>query len=246
MVVELIPSGIAGLDELTGGGLPKGHCILLCGGPGSGKTIFANQFLYKGATDYGETGLYVTLDENPVHLKRHMKNFGWDLDMLEKEKKMLIVDASPIRHMPAELRISGLSVASREFNMTSLADTIKHSAKKIDAKRLVIDPITGIMVRYPNASERHYAVMDLVQAMSDTGCTSLIISDLRASALEREFQFEEYLAQGVILLQSTKKERQLIRALQIEKMRGIPHDNQLRPYQITNQGIEVFPQEVVL
>jgi len=246
MAIELTPSGIIGLDELTGGGLPKGHCILLCGGPGSGKTIFANQFLYKGAVDYGETGLYVTLDETPDHLKRHMKNFGWDINRLEKEKKIMIVDASPIRHIPTELRVSGLSVASREFNMPALADTVKHSAKKINAKRLVIDPITALIVRYPNASERHYAVMDLVQAMSETGCTCLIVSDLRASTLEREFQFEEYIAQGAILLHSTTKERKLIRAIQIEKMRGIPHDDQLRPYQITNKGIEIFPKEVVL
>jgi len=246
MARELTPTGIAGLDELTGGGLPTGHCILLCGGPGSGKTILANQFMYKGAVDYGETGLYVTLDENPVHLKHHMNSFGWDLDKLEKEKKIVIVDASPIRNMPTELRLSGLNIASREFNMPALIETIKRSAKKINAKRLVIDPITALIIHYQTASERHYAVVDLVQAMSDTGCTSIIITDLRPSILERGFQFEEYITQGVILLQSTKKERQLIRALQIEKMRGIPHDTQLRPYQITDKGIEVFPKEVVL
>jgi RecA/RadA recombinase len=82
-------TGIAGADKILGEkGIPRGHSILVAGGPGSGKTTFAMQFLYKGVTQYNEPGIYISLDEDPEDVKKNMSKFGWDLGKLEQEKKL--------------------------------------------------------------------------------------------------------------------------------------------------------------
>jgi KaiC/GvpD/RAD55 family RecA-like ATPase len=88
MTLEYVPTGVPGVDKILGEkGIPKGQTILICGGPGSGKTTFAIQFLYKGATEYDEPGLYITLDEDPEDIKKNMSKFGWDLDVWCPQKK---------------------------------------------------------------------------------------------------------------------------------------------------------------
>ena len=94
--MDRVPTGIKGLDELLGGGFPDGRCILVVGSPGSGKTTFALQYLYHGAI-LGETGLYVTLDEHPDHVKRNLQSYDWDIDGMEKKGKLLFIDASGLR-----------------------------------------------------------------------------------------------------------------------------------------------------
>ena len=89
MVEDYVPTGIPGVDKiLVGKGLPRGHTILVSGGPGSGKTTFAIQFLHTGATEHGEAGVYVTLDEEPGDIRKNMLKYGWDLKKLEDEKKL--------------------------------------------------------------------------------------------------------------------------------------------------------------
>jgi len=228
------------------GGLPSRRFILVCGGPGSGKTIFGMQFLYNGAIKHGENGLYVSLDESPSHLKEDMRAFGWDIEGLEKEGKLVIIDASPIRTIPGEVRIGNFSIGKRDFNLLSLVEIIKNNAKEIGAKRIVIDPITSLILQYPDDSERRNAILDLFEAITDLGATCLISTELRATALEREIQAEEFLSHGVIVFHVFNEGGRLIRAIQIEKMRGISHDHQLRPYKIHKNGIIVFAKETVL
>ena len=96
--MEAVKTGIGGFDPLfTSGGYPRGNTILVIGGPGSGKSIFSMQFICKGAMEEGETGIYVTFDETPEKMRRHMKAFGWDLGALEEEKKIIIIDAASSR-----------------------------------------------------------------------------------------------------------------------------------------------------
>src|SRR2546428_1249019 len=99
--LDRVPTGIKGLDELLGGGFPDGRCILIVGSPGSGKTTFALQYLYHGAM-LGETGLYVTLDEHPDHVKRNLQSYDWDIDGMEKKGKLLFIDASGLRRTGSE------------------------------------------------------------------------------------------------------------------------------------------------
>jgi len=244
--MKRIPTGIKGLDDMLGGGLPPGRCILVCGGPGSGKTILGVQFLYNGATEYNETGLYVALGESPIHLKEDLNGFGWDIERLEKDKKLVIVDASPLRIIPGQVNIGKISIGKRDFKMLSLIEIIKTRTKEIGAKRIVIDSISSMILQYPEETERRNAVLDLFEAVTDLGTTSLITTELRATALEREVQAEEFLSHGVIVFHTFNEGGRLIRAIQIEKMRGVSHDHQLRPYKIHKNGVEVFSKENIL
>ncbi len=245
--MQKIKSGIKGLDDLLGDGIPKGKCILLVGGPGSGKTIFAIQFLVEGAK-FDEAGLYISLDEKPDEVKEEMMSFGWDLESLEREGKLFFIDATPLRkadrsekNIPIKTGVLDLKIP--EVTLHSIIDTATELVSEEKIKRIAVDPITALILRYDVPSERRMAVLGFFDALSATGCTSIITSELRATQLNRDIQPEEFLAQGVIVLHTINHEGTIIKAIQIEKMRGIKHDVQLRPYVINNKGIEVFPKD---
>ena len=102
MKSENVPSGITGLDDLLGGGYPRGRVILITGGPGSGKTLMSMQFLIDGVERFDERGVFVSLEESKYHLLSEMNNFGWDLEKYEKKGQIAIVDASPLRQISKE------------------------------------------------------------------------------------------------------------------------------------------------
>jgi len=244
--MKKVPTGVEGLDSMLGGGLPFGRCTLVCGGPGSGKTTFAVQFLCNGAKKYGETGLYVSLGESPAHLRENMTSFGWDIERLEKEDKLVIVDASPIRTLPGEVKIGELNIGKRDFSMLSLIEGIRNRAEENHVKRIVIDPITTLMLQYPDVIERQNAILDLMEAITELGITSLMTTELRATSLERQVQAEEFLSHGVLIFHTFTENGRTIRAVQIEKMRGVAHDHELRPYKIQKNGIEIFSKEKLI
>lgn len=244
MLEDYVPTGIPGVDKiLAEKGIPKGHTILVSGGPGSGKTTFAIQFLYMGATQHNESGVYVTLDEEPGDIRKNMLNYGWDLKRLEDEKKLVFINVSPVRVTPSETGL--IQIGMKEFRLIKLLEAIKRGVNEVNAKRVVVDPITIFTLQYPNEVERIYAMRDLLRDLRQTGCTNLMISELRGTGWEREHQFEEYLTQGVILLRTFLKGSRLVRVFQAEKMRGLAIDNQPRPYEITAKGIEVYPSATV-
>ncbi|HID17885.1 TPA: hypothetical protein EYP26_06315, partial [Candidatus Bathyarchaeota archaeon] len=155
------PTGIRGLDELLGGGIPKGRVVLILGGPGTGKTILSTQFLVNGIEMYGENGLFVSLDESKPHYYSEMAKFGWDLAKYEQEKRFAFVDASPIRHLPGEVKVGKLTIGRREFSMLSLLEAIKTGAKAVNAQRIAVDPIASLIFQFPNPVERRTAILDL-------------------------------------------------------------------------------------
>jgi len=241
-----VPTGIEGLDAMLGGGLPQGRCVLVCGGPGSGKTIFGIQFLYSGVVKFNEAGLYVTLDESPNHLKQNLSGFGWDLENLEKNGKFMMVDASPMRVIPGKVKVGQFVIGKKDFNLLSLIHIIEDRAREIRAKRVVIDPITMFVLQYPDVSERRNAILNLFEALTELGTTNLVVAEMRTTSLDRRIKAEEFLSHGVIVLHNFAHNGRIISAVQIEKMRGISHDKQLRPYEISKNGIEVFPKESLI
>jgi circadian clock protein KaiC len=248
--MERASSGVKGLDEVLGGGFPKARTILVVGSPGSGKTILAIQFLRAGAVG-GERSIYVTFDERPEQVKENVSAFGWDLDRLEAEGKMMFVDATPFRQARTTAgarEVRGgwpMYDAVPEVTLRGLVETVKRLAEEEGATRLAVDPITSLSVRYQSPVKRRRAMLMLFDALSSTGATCLVTSELRASMLSRRFQLEEYLSQGVVLLRTGIHEGNVIRGVQVEKMRGIAHDTQLRPYIISQNGIEVFAKDKV-
>jgi len=215
------------------------------GGPGTGKTILSTQFLVKGVELYSDNSVFVSLDESREHYYTEMKKFGWDLAKLEKEKKFTFVDASPIRNIPGEVKIGKMTIGKKEFSMLSLVEAMRATVKAIDARRIVIDPIASLIFQYPDMVQRRNALLDLMEALVGTGATCLISSELKRIGIERTVQPEEYLAHGVIILQSLQVGRSLVRVIQVEKMRETPVDTQLHPYRISENGIDIFAKESV-
>jgi KaiC/GvpD/RAD55 family RecA-like ATPase len=248
--LDRILTGIKGLDEILNGGLPKGRTILVVGSPGSGKTTFAMQFLL-GAVKSGETSLYVSLDEKPDRVKADLASFGWNLDALEHDGKLTFIDATELKRPGHRVVGGGLSSGSSvslnlpELTLGSLVRTVRRVAAEEGTQRIVVDPITALLLRYPEEAKRRRALLFFFDALESTGCTCIVTSELRTSMLARRFQLEEFLSQGVILLHTMVHEGNVVRGVQIEKMRGISHDAQLRPYQIGASGIEVFPKDRV-
>ena len=249
--MERVSSGVKGLDEILGGGFPKGRTILVVGSPGSGKTILAMQFLRAGAAA-GERSIYITFDERPEQVKENVSAFGWDLDRLEAEGKIMFVDATPFRRTgvaspSADERRGNLSLheAVPPVSLSGLIGTVKRLAEEEDVTRLAVDPITSLSIRYQSLMKRRRAMLMLFDALSSTGATCLLNSEMRTSMLRRRFQLEEFLSQGVVLLRTGIHEGNVVRAVQVEKMRGIAHDAQLRPYIIGQSGIEVFAKDKV-
>src|SRR5271156_840754 len=130
-----VRTGIPGVDELLEGkGLPQGYGIFVLGGPGSGKTTFGLQFLYEGVRQFSENGVYISLDEDIAYVKANARRLGMDLEEMEKDNKLALVDASPIRKIPAQLVVGEYRIGKKDFTMVSLIDMVKTHVKRVGAK----------------------------------------------------------------------------------------------------------------
>jgi len=250
MSEEKVPTGIKGLNDILNGGIPRGSLALVLGGPGVGKTILATQFLVNGINEFKENGIFATLLENPIRLKENMAKFGWNLGELEKSEKFRFIDASPtapppITRLSGEIRLGMISIGRREFSMISLIEAIQSAVEEINAKRIVLDSMASLIFQYADLTQRRKAILDLFESLISSKATCLVTQEQRNLGLERGIQDEEYLADGVIIMQRYQVGKILLRAIQIEKMKRSEIDDQPRPYKITDKGIAVFPKEVV-
>ncbi len=247
MPAGLTATGIPGLDELLGGGIPTGRVVLVLGEPGAGKTTLCSQFLANGYAHYGERGVYVSLEESREHLFKEMGRFGIDFTKAEKEKQFAFVDASPIRHVPNIVKAGTMTIGKKEFSLVSLLDTVKRAAASIEAKRLTIDPLSYLIFQYPDLAELRGALLDLVEGLVETRATIMLASELRktGSVGTRDVQMEEYVGHGTIIMMSVRVGKSLVRSIQVQKMRECDVDRQPRPYKIDQNGISVFPKETI-
>ncbi|MBE9042710.1 circadian clock protein KaiC, partial [Oscillatoriales cyanobacterium LEGE 11467] len=134
--VEKLETGIAGFDLIAEGGLPKWATTLVAGTAGSAKTVFASQFLAQGILEAGETGVFVTFEESPKALRKHMRSFGWTIETWEAEKKWAFVDASP---PPGEK-----PVVTGEYDLGALIARIEYAIRSIGASRVSIDSLGAV------------------------------------------------------------------------------------------------------
>ena len=240
-------TGVPGLDEILYGGIPRNSCILLAGGPGSGKTILSSQFLYQGANMNDEPGLLVTFDESPDSIRKNMSTLGWDLTALEEKNKLRILDLSNLVYLtPEEFQKTAFGVQIPEFTILGAIDIIKENAAELNAKRIVVDGITSLSIFEADESKKRRNLAQLFRGLRGIGCTSIVTSEVSVAGSDREYKLEEYLADGVLLLRFYLKEDYIIRSIMIEKMRGISHDTQPRLYSISEEGIVIYPNEKVL
>lgn len=255
--IERVPTGIPGLDEMLEGGLPRGYVVLLAGGPGSGKSTLAMQFLYKGAEQYNEPGVYITLEERPRDIIRNFSRYGWDLSRIKiigliPQKATLAESVKYVAsyETPEGVEIEGekesnvLEFSPKKFSIDLVKDVITREVKKIDAKRIVVDSIASLAAQLDNAFEIRQEILGLVNLLNELGTTSLILTEMPhgKEGISR-FGVEEFMAQGVIALYNIKKGSERVRGLEILKMRGTNHSKRICMFDITNFGIVVYPSE---
>jgi KaiC/GvpD/RAD55 family RecA-like ATPase len=237
---------VKGVDALLDNkGLPKGYSILVLGAPGSGKTTFGLQFLKKGA-ESGEKSVYVSMDEQPEMLLANAENLGLGVKQLVDAGKISIIDASPIRVLPAKMKLGVTEAGRREFALATLVTSLTEAVERTKSTRIVVDPVSTLTIHFQDDYERRVAFLDLLAAISKTKCTTLLLAEMAEQASERSYHFEEFISHGVMLLTRTKTDGTYTRVFSVEKMRGINHDTQSHPYTIAQGGIQVFPDEQVL
>jgi circadian clock protein KaiC len=240
-----VPTGVEGLDELIGGGFPRGRVILVLGGPGTGKTILASQFLYKGISQYGENGIFVSLDEGKNHFYSEMAKFGWDFKKAEDEGKFLFVDATRLSRVAMlKERLTKEETSSlrgKELQIDRLIEELQAKIQQISAKRVVLDTLASLFYRFIDPIERRTAGVDLIESLSDINATTIVTTELSQLGLERNLMDEEFLVHGVIMMQTLFSGGSTTRALQVEKMRSTNVNPNLVPYMIDKNGVEIFP-----
>ncbi len=235
-----LSTGVQGLDDMLGGGYPKGSIVLISGGPGSGKTINGLQYT-AAAVERGEPVVYVNLEEPMENKKRYSRGFGWDLDAAEEDGLLSTMD-----YILTSTVDGIVEPRNRETGVTeiSLEHEIENAAKRIGAKHIVIDPLNSMMINARGASEIRYKVHKLFELIRDLGCTSFITYEGVFDT--GSFYSEMFLSDGVIALTKDMIDFQVIKTLLIEKMRGIDFDDQPRRYTISGEGMVVFNKEPVL
>jgi circadian clock protein KaiC len=240
-----VPTGIEGLDEMISGGFPKDRVILVFGGPGTGKTILASQFLYKGITQYGENAIFVSLDESKEHFYEEMLNFDWDFKKAEEEGKFLYVDATRLSRVAMlkekMLKEETSSLRGKQLQIDKLVEELQEKIQKIGAKRVVLDTLASLFYRFIDPIERRTAGVELIESLSDINVTTVVTTELNYLGLERNLMDEEFLVHGVIMMQTLFSGGTTTRTLQVEKMRGGGTNPNLVPYTIDRNGVEVFP-----
>lgn len=230
-VLRKTPTGITGLDELTGGGLPKGRPTLVCGGAGSGKTLLAMEFLVRGATEFEEPGVFIAFEEHADELATNFASLGHDLNSLVKQKRLLL---DFVRVEPSEMQEAG------EYNLDGLFIRLGHAIDSIGAKRVVLDTIETLFSGLKNTTILRAELRRLFGWLKDRGVTAIITAERGDSTLTR-FGLEEYVADCVILLDNRVTEQSSTRRLRVVKYRGSSHGTNEYPFLIDSGGISITP-----
>ena len=225
------PTGIRGLDEITGGGLPRGRSTLVSGGTGSGKTLLGLQFLVAGAREYGEPGVLVTFEESADKVSANVASLGFDLDGLQRDG-LLVVHSFQVD--PAEI------VESGEFDFEPLFALLDDTIERIGAKRVVLDTIELLFGAFPSQAIVRAELSRLFRRLEDRAVTAIVTGERGDNALTRH-GIEEYVSDCVIVLDHRMREEVSTRRLRVVKYRGSAHGTNEYPFLISDHGFAVLP-----
>jgi KaiC/GvpD/RAD55 family RecA-like ATPase len=234
-----VKTGIPGLDEVLEGGLLRNYAYSIVGPPGVGKTTMASQFLFRGATQYSESGLLVSLQEPPFIIANNMMRFGWNLFDLESQGRLVLIDSAPYQEQPgAEMKIRGGVLASESFTLDGLLGAVAAARKKVAAKRCVIDSLDVIAGVYKSEPEYRFKLIQFFRALSELELTTLILTDAPTRSIEK-FGIESILASGCLILHDSEDKDAQSRVMEIQKIRGVKPMRRSLDYKITPDGLEV-------
>ena len=224
-------SGIDGLDQITGGGLPLGRPTLVCGAAGCGKTLFAMEFLVRGAIDHGEPGVFIAFEETADELAANVRSLGFDLAALAEQRKVVVDHVSVER---GELEENG------EYDLGGLFIRLAYAIDSIGAKRVVLDTIETLFGGLSNQSILRSELRRLFRWLKDKGVTAVITAERGEGSLTRQ-GLEEYVSDCVILLDHRVTDQVSTRRLRVVKYRGTAHGTNEYPFLIDEDGFSVLP-----
>lgn len=231
-VIKRVPTGIPGLDKVIEGGLKENSITLVAGGPGSGKTIFAMQFIIEGIKRK-EAGIYITFEERKEKAYADMLRLGWDLAKYEKDGKLIFLEYTPeqVKRM-----------------LTEGGGIIENIIEKNDIKRIVIDSITSFSLLYEDELTKKEAALSLFDLINRWGCTAVMTSQQERNGITEINEVSsalEFEVDSIIILYHAKSDGVRKRALEVLKMRGTKTPDKTFPLEIDNKGLRVSPQGMV-
>jgi len=223
---ERIKTGIKGLDEITGGGIPTGQLVLLSGTCGTGKTTMCSQYIYSGLKNYNENGLYLSFEEMPDNIKKNVSHFGMDFEPFEKEGKFSFIKYDP-------------------YHVEEVFDILENAVRETDAKRVVIDSVSALGIHVRDKAELRRMIFNLSRALRKLNCTAIVVSEIvpGSSGMISRYGVEEFVTDSVVVLYYERNEFSFNRAVQVWKMSGSDHSKKLHPYKILDKEGVVIEHE---
>src|SRR5579863_9687357 len=229
--LEKAPTGIRGLDEISGGGLPRGRTSIVCGGPGCGKTMLGLEFLVRGVEEFGEPGVLLAFEETPEEMARNVASLGFDLKALTDQKK-LFLDYLPVE--PSEIHETG------DYDLEGLFIRLQHAVDSVGAKRVVLDTLEALFSGFSNMGILRAELRRLFRGLKDKGMTTVVTAERGEGSLTRH-GLEEYVSDCVILLDHRVSDQISTRRLRVVKYRGSVHGSNEYPFLIDENGLSVLP-----
>jgi circadian clock protein KaiC len=225
------PTGIQGLDEITAGGFPAGRPTLISGSAGAGKTMLAVEFLVRGATEFGEPGVFMMFEESAEELTINVRSLGFDLDKLVAQKKIALDHVFIER---SEIEETGA------YDLEGLFVRLGYAIDSIGAKRVVLDTIEVLFAGLSNHAILRAELRRLFRWLKDRGITAIITGE-RGEHKLTQYGLEEFVADCVIVLDNRVKDQISTRRLRVVKYRGSTHGTNEYPFLIGTQGLSVMP-----
>jgi len=229
--MERVATGIKGFDELVVGGFPLSSTILVSGGAGTGKTIFGLSYLYSGAKEFNEPGLYITLEGNLKNIIWNMETFGWDIKPLQDTNKF---------------KIYKLNLHTQENVERQIEEELKVISKLVKdmgCKRLVVDSTTALGVWIPEQGRMRHLLYSFADSLKNLDCTTILIAETKGGKTDfSAFGVEEFIVDGVVSLYFVPPNRSIF----VRKMRGTNHSKSPHAFNISELGIEVKPRDEVM
>jgi circadian clock protein KaiC len=224
------PSGIVGFDELTGGGLPRGRSTLLAGGAGSGKTIFALQFLVHGARDFKEPGIFVAFEESPERIVANLQGFSWNVADLQAKNKLFLLDAQPATDL----------IQAGDFDLSGMLAVLGAKAKAMAARRIVLDALDILLALLPDAAARRREVHRLHEWLLSSGLTGIITAKAGVEDFgSQSFGVLQFMVDCAVVLNHRVVLGVSQRNLRVLKYRGSGFDENESPFVIGTTGFDV-------
>ena len=231
--VPKIRTNIEGFDDISHGGLPRGRTTLVSGTSGTGKTLFAIQFLYNGIVQFDEHAVFVTFEESPTDIIQNAMSFGWNLQALIDDGKLFILDASPD---PEGQDIAG------DFDLSALIERIQYAIRKYKAQRVAVDSVTAIFQQYDAAGVVRREIFRMTARLKLIGVTTVMTTErIEEYGPVARFGVEEFVSDNVVIVRNVLDGERRRRTLEILKLRGTSHMKGEYPFTITGDGINIFP-----